>query len=81
VRSELAKAEASGRTGAEMTEWVRPLERQLLNTQSFLRSEGLEGVAAQAEKLAAQEQAGSGLQNGNRHEREEERNHALPFED
>ena len=28
VRSELAKAEASGRTGAEMTEWVRPLERQ-----------------------------------------------------
>jgi 3'-5' exoribonuclease len=77
VRSELAKAEASGRTGAEMTEWVRPLERQLLNTQAYLRSEGLQGV----EEKAAKEHAGSGSENGNRREHQEERNHALPFED
>jgi 3'-5' exoribonuclease len=81
VRSELAKAEASGRSAAEMTEWVRPLERQLLNTQAYLRSEGLHGVEEKAQKPAVKEQAGSGSENGNRQEREEERNHALPFED
>jgi 3'-5' exoribonuclease len=69
VRSELAKAEASGRTGAEMTEWVRPLERQLLNTQAFLRSEGMQGVEEKTQKPAAQEQARSGSENGNRQER------------
>jgi 3'-5' exoribonuclease len=36
VHSELARAEAAGRRGDEMTEWVRPLERQLLNTQAYL---------------------------------------------
>jgi 3'-5' exoribonuclease len=76
VRSELARAEASGRTGAEMTEWVRPLERQLLNTQAYLKSAELSGLE---EKV--QEPSRSGPENGNRQEREEERNHALPFED
>ncbi|MFY9746167.1 MAG: HD domain-containing protein [Acidobacteriaceae bacterium] len=78
VRSELARAEASGRTGAEMTEWVRPLERQLLNTQSYLRSEGSHGFEESAQKPATQEPAKSASENGNR---QEEKNHALPFED
>jgi 3'-5' exoribonuclease len=76
VRNELAKAEANGRPGAEMTEWVRPLERQLLNTQAYLgshaadlRSAGTNGAAVKAQEPEKLE------------EREEARNHALPFED
>jgi 3'-5' exoribonuclease len=79
VRSELARAEASGRSGAEMTEWVRPLERQLLNTPAYLKSAETGGIAGKTEAKAAPEQAA--LNNGKREAREEERNHALPFED
>ena len=38
VRSEFARNEANGRSGAEMTEWVRSMERPLLNTQEYLRA-------------------------------------------
>ncbi len=92
VRSELARAKASGRSGAELTEWIRPLERQLLDTQGFL-----EGSVAEAEKRAhprseiPAEQAELALgsepppSNGHHSEPqptpEEAANHALPFED
>jgi 3'-5' exoribonuclease len=36
VRAEFARNEAGGRSGAEMTEWVRALERPLLDTRAFL---------------------------------------------
>lgn len=36
VRAEFARNEASGRSGAEMTEWVRSLERPLLDSRAFL---------------------------------------------
>jgi 3'-5' exoribonuclease len=37
VRSDFARNEANGRSGAEMTEWVRSMERPLLDTLAFLR--------------------------------------------
>lgn len=83
VRSELARAEASGRPGEEMTEWVRPLERQLLNTQAYLAAGGrhpAEGVAESV--VAAQVEAGVHSSPSPEPEpsRAEEGNHALPFE-
>jgi 3'-5' exoribonuclease len=36
VRAEFARNEASGRSGAELTEWVRSLERPLLDSRTFL---------------------------------------------
>ncbi|MFP5227095.1 MAG: 3'-5' exoribonuclease YhaM family protein [Acidobacteriota bacterium] len=36
VRSELARAEAAGRAGDELTDWVRALERPLLNSPAYL---------------------------------------------
>jgi 3'-5' exoribonuclease len=69
VGSEFARAEANGRSGAEMTEWVRSMERPLLNTQAYLKAE----EAHEVRETAQQPQA--------RREREKERNHALPFED
>lgn len=80
VRSELARAEANGRAGSELTEWVRPLERQLLNTQAFFRSQEIGEAAGKAAKTAT-EQPELALRNGPRETREEETNHALPFED
>lgn len=38
VRSEFARNEAAGRSAADMTEWVRSMERPLLNTQAWLAS-------------------------------------------
>jgi 3'-5' exoribonuclease len=38
VRSEFAKHEASGRAGDEMTDWVRSMDRPLLNTHAYLAS-------------------------------------------
>ncbi len=96
VRSELARAEASGRSGAEMTEWVRPLERQLLNTQAYLAASASRTMpAGSADEQApvresmtesvVVEQAGLTSGNGQRgegeHQSQEARNHALPFED
>jgi len=86
LRSEFARAEASGRSGAELTEWVRPLERQLLNTQAYLKGAG--GAAEKPVPVAAEqvvaEQAEltlNGKRDENEHASREERNHALPFED
>jgi 3'-5' exoribonuclease len=87
VRNELKRAEANGRSGGEMTEWVRPLERQLLNTAAYLKSAET-GVQAACPSVVERAGAGldksgldkSGFGNGNRKEHEE-KNHALPFED
>jgi len=89
VRSELAKAEASGRSAAELTEWVRPLERQLLNTQAFLengpgpvKTPEPAGAPAQSELALSPENAnGNGNHSEPQSKREEATNHALPFED
>ena len=39
LQAEFARNEANGRPGAEMTEWVRSLERPLLNTEAYLKHE------------------------------------------
>src|SRR6202789_1418345 len=39
MRTEFARHQAQGRPGAEMTDWVRALDRPLLQTTSFLRPE------------------------------------------
>jgi 3'-5' exoribonuclease len=39
MRNEFARAESNGRAGAETTEWVRSLERPLLNTQAYLEAQ------------------------------------------
>jgi 3'-5' exoribonuclease len=39
VRNEFARDEAAGKTGAEMTDWVRSMERPLLNTKAYLAQE------------------------------------------
>jgi 3'-5' exoribonuclease len=36
MRSEFARAEAQGRAPGQMTEWVRAMERPLLNTAGYL---------------------------------------------
>jgi 3'-5' exoribonuclease len=73
VRSEFARNEANGRSSAEMTDWVRSMERPLLNTASYLETEELRKQAAKTPEASAAE---SRLQ-----EKVEDRNHALPFED
>jgi 3'-5' exoribonuclease len=40
VRSEFSRAAIAGRDGAQMTEWVRALERPLLDTSGYLAGEG-----------------------------------------
>jgi 3'-5' exoribonuclease len=40
VRSELGRAAVAGRDAAQMTEWVRALERPLLDTAGYLAGEG-----------------------------------------
>jgi 3'-5' exoribonuclease len=39
LRSEFASAAASGKSAGEMTEWVRSMERQLLDSRTFLKGE------------------------------------------
>ena len=39
MRNEFAKGAANGKDSAEMTEWVRSLERPLLNSQAYLKDE------------------------------------------
>ncbi|HZZ40493.1 MAG TPA: HD domain-containing protein [Acidobacteriaceae bacterium] len=73
VRSEFARNEANGRSSAEMTDWVRSMERPLLNTAAYLETEELRKQAAKTPEASAAE---SRLQ-----EKVEDRNHALPFED
>jgi len=42
VRAEFARAASAGRDGDQMTEWVRALERPLLDTTGYLAGEGAE---------------------------------------
>jgi 3'-5' exoribonuclease len=39
MRNEFASAVASGKSGGEVTEWVRSMDRPLLNTQAYLKDE------------------------------------------
>jgi len=39
LRSEFASATASGKDAGELTEWVRSMERPLLDSQAFLKDE------------------------------------------
>ena len=39
MRAEFGKELAAGKSGAGMTEWVRSMERPLLNSQAFLAEE------------------------------------------
>lgn len=39
MRNEFAAAAASGKSGGEVTEWVRSMDRPLLNTQAYLKDE------------------------------------------
>ena len=73
VRSEFARSEANGRSGAEMTEWVRSMERPLLNTAAYLATEELHGRAEKAPEPPRIEDKPV--------EKVEDRKHALPFED
>jgi 3'-5' exoribonuclease len=72
VRSEFARSEANGRPGAEMTDWVRSMERPLLNTAAYLETEELRRMAGKTSEVPVVE---------DKQEKVEERNHALPFED
>ncbi len=39
MRSEFGRDAANGKSGAEMTDWVRSMERPLLNSQAYLKEE------------------------------------------
>ena len=39
VRGEFGKAAMNGKAAAEMTDWVRSMERPLLNAQAYLKEE------------------------------------------
>jgi 3'-5' exoribonuclease len=52
VRSELARSEAAGRSPAEVTDWVRSMERPLLNSRAFLG-----GAKPTATSSSAQDEA------------------------
>lgn len=75
VRSEFARNEANGRSSAEMTDWVRSLERPLLNTAAYLETEELRRMA---EKTAVADEQ---VREKKAQEKVEDPNHALPFED
>jgi 3'-5' exoribonuclease len=66
VQAEFARSEAAGHSPADLTDWVRSLERPLLNTQAYLRSE--------ESKIPVPDPS-------RRDEIEANTNHALPFED
>lgn len=72
VKNEFARAVANGRSGAEMTEWVRSMERPLLNTRAFLGT-----LPATSELEAADEADGEPESEPGK----EAVPNALPFED
>lgn len=78
VRGELTRAEANGR-GGEMTDWVRSLERPLLDAEAFL---GLHAAVetTTAEAQTPRDEDGAAKSGVELKESTEERNHALPFE-
>jgi len=56
MRSEFARAEALGRSPGQLTEWVRALERPLLNTAGYL-GDHMPTAEPAAEELEPQEEA------------------------
>jgi len=36
MRNEFGRSAAAGKSGAEMTDWVRSMERPLLNSKAYL---------------------------------------------
>jgi 3'-5' exoribonuclease len=54
VRSEFARSVANGKTAGQMTDWVRAMERPLLDTQAYLETQKLE--APETEMPTAQSQ-------------------------
>jgi 3'-5' exoribonuclease len=68
MRSEFARAEANGRGPGQMTEWVRAMERPLLNTAQYLEAEKQsesqtepEPVPEETDALPAQDGTGNVL--------------------
>lgn len=86
VRNELKRNEANGR-GGEMTDWVRSLERPLLDTEAYLGLHAAADLAVREAQAAREghEGAEENSQNGAGPEKREARegatSHALPFED
>lgn len=78
VRSEFARNEANGRSGADMTDWVRSLERPLLNSAAYLETEELRRMAGQTPEPPAVDEP---VMKEKAEEKVEDPNHALPFED
>lgn len=76
VRNEFTRSEANGRAGAELTDWVRSLERPLLNTAAYLEAEERRAVPEKTTERLAEAAMGKNPQ-----EKVEDSNHALPFED
>jgi 3'-5' exoribonuclease len=80
VESELARSRESGREADEMTDWVRSLERPLLDTRGFLatdaESETAEASLQQPERQAAEQQP-----EPRQEDRQEEQTHALFIEE
>lgn len=56
VETELERSRESGRGAEEMTDWVRPLERPLLDTRAYLGGDG--GMSETAQTDEAAEEAG-----------------------
>ena len=82
VRGELVRNEANGR-GGEVTDWVRSLERPLLDSDAYLGLHAaVETTLAESHAARNEPQPEEGAPaNAAREAKPEERNHALPFED
>ncbi|HEX9200837.1 MAG TPA: HD domain-containing protein [Acidobacteriaceae bacterium] len=52
MRNEFGRDSAAGKSGAEMTEWVRSMERPLLNSKAYLADEEQDEVAPETVKGA-----------------------------
>jgi 3'-5' exoribonuclease len=45
VRNEFARDAAAGKSAGELTEWVRSMDRQLLNTKAYLAADQAKGIS------------------------------------
>jgi len=59
LRSEFLRAEANGRAPGQMTEWVRAMERPLLNTAQYLAEQQSRPAPEEADALPAQDGTGN----------------------
>lgn len=78
VSNEFARSEANGRPAAELTDWVRSLERPLLNTAAYLETEEMRALATSPVPAESPQPPAPEV---NPERKVEDRNHALPFED